>query len=52
MRNNQNISQVDQQYIFANLSNDLIVDIQNLEKRLKNSTQKEVILIAYEDKEK
>ncbi|MFP3123410.1 MULTISPECIES: hypothetical protein [Bacillaceae] len=47
---NQNVSQVDQQYAFANLSMDLVADIQMLEKRLKDATQKEVILIAYEDK--
>lgn len=47
---NQNVSQVDQQYAFANLPTDLVADIQKLEKRLKDATQKEVILIAYEDK--
>ena len=50
MHYNQNVSQVDQQYAFANLSTDLVADIQKLEKRLKDATQKEVILIAYEDK--
>ncbi|MFP3125881.1 hypothetical protein OH784_24780 [Ectobacillus funiculus] len=50
MYNNQNVSQVDQQYAFANLSTDLVTDIQQLEKRLTDVIQKEVILIAYEDK--
>lgn len=50
MNYNQKISQVDQQYSFANLSTDLVTDIQELEQRLRDVTQKEVILIAYEDK--
>ncbi|MFB9759333.1 hypothetical protein [Ectobacillus funiculus] len=50
MYSSQNVSQLEQQYAFANLSTDLVVDIQSLEKRLKDATQKEVILIAYEDK--
>ncbi|GAA3326018.1 hypothetical protein GCM10020331_060240 [Ectobacillus funiculus] len=38
---NQNVSQVDQQYAFANLSTDLVADIQKVrKKRLKDATQK------------
>lgn len=51
MHYNQNISEVNQQYDFADLSADLVTDIQELEKRLMDMTQKKVILIAYEDKE-
>lgn len=51
MHYNQNISEVSQQYDFADLSADLVTDIQELEKRLMDMTQKKVILIAYEDKE-